>query len=154
LINGNATHSGTTTINGGTLQLGDGVISGSLLGAGNVITTAGTHISLKPGILGPGEIVGDISGPGDLVQAGPGTFILLGNDTYSGGTTVSGGRLQLGNGGVTGSIAGNVLDNSVFAVNRSDTYTFAGAITGTGAFAQFGTGPRSSPTPIPMAAAR
>jgi fibronectin-binding autotransporter adhesin len=42
--------------------------------------------------------------------------------------------LQLGNGGASGSILGNVVDNSVFAINRSDVFTFAGAISGTGSF--------------------
>ena len=42
--------------------------------------------------------------------------------------------------GTSGSIAGNVSDNGLFAVNRSDTYTFGGVISGTGGFAQIGTG--------------
>jgi outer membrane autotransporter protein len=48
--------------------------------------------------------------------------------------------LQIGNGGASGALAGNVVDNGVFAVNRSDTFTFGGVISGTGAFAQIGPG--------------
>jgi len=48
--------------------------------------------------------------------------------------------LQLGNGGASGSIVANVVDNGVLSVNRSDTFTFGGAISGTGAFQQNGTG--------------
>ena len=33
-----------------------------------------------------------------------------------------------------------VLDNSLFSVNRTDTFTLANAISGTGQFLQFGTG--------------
>ena len=59
---------------------------------------------------------GVISGTGTLVQLGTGTSILTGANTYTGGTTISAGTLQLGNAGVTGSIAGNVVDNGVFGV--------------------------------------
>lgn len=145
LINGNATYTGTTTINGGTVQLGDGINTGSLLGPGDVITTAGTHINLQPGIAVAGEIVGNISGPGDLTQAGPGIFFLLGTNTYSSGlagTIITGGTLVLGDGGTSGSITSNVSDGlgGTFAVDRSDTYTYGGQISGLGAFVQAGTG--------------
>jgi autotransporter-associated beta strand protein len=48
--------------------------------------------------------------------------------------------LQLGNGGTTGSIVGNVTDNAVLAINRSNGFMFGGVISGTGAFQQNGTG--------------
>ena len=50
---------------------------------------------------------GVVSGTGSLTQAGTGTVILTGTNTYSGGTTIAAGTLQVGNGGTTGSIAGN-----------------------------------------------
>ena len=43
-----------------------------------------------------------------LTKAGAGTLILTEHSTYSGGTTISGGTLQLGNSGVTGAIVGAV----------------------------------------------
>ena len=43
---------------------------------------------------------------------------------------------QLGNGGSTGSLVGNVTDNGVLAFNRSDAVTFSGAISGAGALHQ------------------
>ena len=39
-------------------------------------------------------------------------------------------------GGTSGSILGNVLNNGIFAINRSDTFAFGGVISGAGGFAQ------------------
>ncbi|WDA40192.1 autotransporter-associated beta strand repeat-containing protein [Erythrobacter sp. BLCC-B19] len=83
---------------------------------------------------------GVISGTGNLVKTGTGRLVLTGTNTYSGGTTISGGVLQLGDGGAGGSIIGPVLNNGALVVNRSDAYTFAGVISGTGMFVQDGTG--------------
>jgi fibronectin-binding autotransporter adhesin len=83
---------------------------------------------------------GVISGTGSLVQLGSGTLTLTGNNTYSGGTTVGAGTLQLGNGGTSGSITGNVTDNGTLAFDRSDAVTFAGVIAGAGGVTQIGTG--------------
>jgi autotransporter-associated beta strand protein len=77
---------------------------------------------------------------GSLVKVGSGTLVLSGTNTYTGGTTISAGTLQLGSGGASGSIPGNVVDNGVFAINRSDALTFGGVISGTGSFQQLGTG--------------
>jgi autotransporter-associated beta strand protein len=86
---------------------------------------------------------GVISGPGalaSLVKTGTGTLILSGNNTYNGGTVISAGTLQLGNGGATGSIVGDVVDNGILAFNRSDVVTFGGAISGNGVTSQIGSG--------------
>ena len=45
---------------------------------------------------------GVVSGTGSLTQAGPGTTILTGANSYTGTTTISAGTLQIGNGGTTG----------------------------------------------------
>ncbi|MEI9419655.1 autotransporter domain-containing protein [Mesorhizobium sp. Cs1299R1N1] len=75
-----------------------------------------------------------------LTKAGAGTLILTADNTYTGGTTISGGTLQIGNGGTTGSITGNVVNDSVLAFNRSDAMSFAGNISGSGAVQQIGSG--------------
>ena len=74
------------------------------------------------------------------MKQGTGTLILSGDNTYSGGTTISAGTLQLGNASATGSIVGNVTNNGTLIFNRSNAYTFAGVISGTGAVTQNGAG--------------
>ena len=75
-----------------------------------------------------------------LTKTGAGTLVLLADNTYTGGTTVSAGTLQLGAGGPAGSVAGNITvnDSGVVAFNRSDIYTYAGNIDGSGSVTQAG----------------
>ncbi|MBB3212033.1 outer membrane autotransporter protein [Herbaspirillum sp. Sphag1AN] len=65
---------------------------------------------------------------------------LTGNNTYTGGTTISAGTLQIGNGGTSGAIVGNITDNATLSFDRSDNITYAGTITGSGTLIQAGTG--------------
>jgi autotransporter-associated beta strand protein len=111
---------------------------GSLAGAGSV--TLGSAVLTTGNDNTSTTFSGTISGTGGLTKIGAGTLVLTGNNTYSGLTTITAGTLQLGDGGTSGSILGNVLDNASFAVNRSDTFTFGSVISGTGAFQQNGTG--------------
>ena len=116
----------------------------SLAGAGTV-TNSGTA---SPATLTEGNnnstifsgIIQDGTSTTAFTKTGSGTLTLLGNNTYTGGTNINGGTLQLGNGAAAGTIAGNVTDNGTFAIDRSDSYTFGGVISGTGAFSQNGTG--------------
>src|SRR5262249_38644793 len=79
---------------------------------------------------------GVISGTGGLVKIGAGTLTLTGANTYTGPTIVSGGMLQVGNGGTVGNIGGN----GSFGIDRSDTSTFGGVISVTGSFVTAGPG--------------
>lgn len=75
-----------------------------------------------------------------LTKQGAGTLILSGANTYSGGTTIAAGTLQLGDGRTKGSIAGNVINNATLVFNRSDNATFSGGISGSGRVSQVGSG--------------
>lgn len=89
------------------------------------------------------ELDAMVSGAGALAIQGQdgGTAILTADNTYSGGTTIlTDSRLQLGEGGTTGSIIGNVHDDGMLLFDHSNTYTFAGTIDGVGAVDQIGGG--------------
>ena len=128
-----------------------GMTAGSIAGAGNYYLgskqlTVGSNNSdtTVGGVIsdcGPTGVACKTPGAGgSLIKVGTGTLTLTGANTYTGGTTISAGTLQLGNGGTSGSIIGDVTDNSVFAINRSNAFSFGGVISGSGAFQQNGTG--------------
>ena len=60
-------------------------------------------------------------------------------NTYAGTTTISAGTLQIG-AGATGSIAGDIVDNSALVFNRTGTLVYGGAISGSGTVSKAGTG--------------
>ena len=134
ILTGTNTYTGGTTIAAGTLQIGNGGGTGSIVG--NVLNNGVLAVDLSSTL----TLNGVISGSGAFQQTGTGTTVLAGANTYNGGTTISAGTLQLGNGGTTGSIVGNVLDNGAFAINHSDAFAFGNVISGSGAFLQIGTG--------------
>ena len=73
-------------------------------------------------------VIADATDPGSLHKIGAGTLILTNDNTYGDGTVVEAGTLQLGNGGSTGSILGDVSLGGTLAFNRSNNYTFSGVI--------------------------
>jgi autotransporter-associated beta strand protein len=74
-----------------------------------------------------------VSGTGTLAQAGTGTTILTASNTYSKGTTISSGTLQVGDGGTNGTLGTtNVTNNASLVFNRSDTFTVSNTISGSG----------------------
>jgi fibronectin-binding autotransporter adhesin len=133
-LSGANTYTGGTFIgSGGTLQLGDGGVGGSIIGD---VADGGT---LAFNYSGSTTFSGAITGTGSINQLG-GTTILTAAESYSSGTTITAGVLQIGNGGTAGSISGNVADNGTLAFDHSDTVTFGGTISGTGGVSQIGTG--------------
>jgi len=122
---------GSTVINAGTLDI-DSVSSVS----GNIVNNSAL-------IFEPNSVLtygGVISGNGTVTVGSGGTLILTGTNSYTGETTIGAVTLQLGNGGASGSVAGNVADNGALVFDRSDATTFLGAISGTGSVSQSGSG--------------
>jgi autotransporter-associated beta strand protein len=133
-LTGSNTYSGGTTISNGTLQVGNSGITGSL-GGGDVTNNGALVFKRSDGII----VDNAISGTGSVAQAGSGTLILLGTNTYSGSTTINGGTLQVGNGGTNGTLGtGAVIDNSVLVFDHSDDLVVSNAISGGGSFVQNG----------------
>jgi outer membrane autotransporter protein len=73
-----------------------------------------------------------------LTKLGNGVLALVGNNTYKGGTRIESGVLQLGMGGASGSITGNVVNNAILAFHRSDELVFPDIISGTGSLETYG----------------
>ena len=78
-----------------------------------------------------------ISGAGTLRQLGSGTTTLSASNTYTGGTTISAGTLELDN---TGSVAGNITNNATLSINRTNSLTLTNLVSGTGALSKSGAG--------------
>ena len=134
LLTGGNIYTGGTTISAGTLQLGNGGAAGSIVGN---VTNNGVLAFNRSDIL---TFAGSITGSGVVNQVGSGTTILTANNSYTGGTTISAGVLQLGNGGTSGGITGDVVNNGALVFNRSNAVTFSGLISGIGSLTQTGNG--------------
>ncbi|CAM4286055.1 Autotransporter domain-containing protein [Bordetella tumbae] len=139
VLTGNNSYTGNTILRGGTLQLGEGGATGSIAGDVAIAHNAGLVFNRSDDALVLG---GTISGAGSVTQLGGGTTTLTGENTYSGGTYISKGVLQLGDGGERGSLTGQVTTtkDGALAFNRSDNVKFNGAITGAGSVIQRGSG--------------
>ena len=95
ILSGNNAYSGATTVNGGTLQIGNGTSGEGLassIAMSNNAAVAFNHAD-------PLSYGGAISGSGQLIKLGTGVLDLSGTSTYSGPTTISAGTVELdGNG--------------------------------------------------------
>lgn len=122
----------------GRLDLGNRAQTiGGLAGAGRVYSYPGSSGSLDVNV-SSGQTytfagsLGDTDPHFSFTKSGDGTQIIASNATYTGGTTISGGTLQLGNGGATGSLIGDVTNNGTLAIHRSNDLYYDGTISGTG----------------------
>ena len=142
---GSLAATGAVTLNGGTLNFNNpsGQTIGTLTGAAGTILNLASGVALTVNQSALSTFAGTLAGPGgSLVKDGTGNLILAGANTYTGGTTVSAGELQVGNGGTSGSIIGNVsmINGSQLAFNRSDNLDFDGSISGVGTLTKSGNG--------------
>jgi autotransporter-associated beta strand protein len=106
------TYSGATTINAGTLQIGNGGTTGAL-SSSSAITNNGTLVFNRSNAITQGtNFASGISGTGNVTQAGTGTLTFNGTNSYTGTTTISAGTLALNSSASNNStISGNILIN-------------------------------------------
>ncbi|EIP5113788.1 autotransporter-associated beta strand repeat-containing protein [Salmonella enterica] len=118
------TLSGSNTYTGGTLISGGTLVASNVeaLGSGDVTNDA--VLELNTG----GDFDNAISGSGQVVKSGDETLTLSGANSYTGGTTISGGTLVASNVEALGS--GDVTDNAVLELNTGGD--FDNAISGSG----------------------
>ncbi|MDA7086656.1 autotransporter domain-containing protein [Pseudomonas sp. SA3-5] len=126
ILSGANSYSGGTTISAGVLQ--------------------GTTASLQGDIINNATLAFDqdasgtfsevISGSGALSKSGSGTLILSGANSYSGGTTVSGGILQ----GSSTSLQGDIGNNAMINFDQAADGVYAGVMKGSGSLIKSGAG--------------
>jgi autotransporter-associated beta strand protein len=171
---GTTTLSGANTYSGGTtisqsmvaINAANNLGTGSLTLDGGVLKTlaaltetAPITVTAKGGAIDnmgfDNMITGAISGTGGMLFAGSGTTTLSGANTYTGGTTVETGTLQLGAGGSlvgnvavqsggqflpgTGSFSGSAANYGVTTLSSGQTATFGGGFTNAGLLSGAGT---------------
>jgi fibronectin-binding autotransporter adhesin len=146
---------GYVTILGGTTTA-----FGALNGSGSIATNAASTIAtlsigngggsgVFAGVIAQNLLLG--TAPVSLLKKGAGLEVLSGQNSYTAGTTISGGTLQIGAGGTAGSLANSttsvntITDNATLAFNRSDSITQGTlfsplGITGSGNLVQLGPG--------------
>ncbi|EDI0100354.1 AIDA autotransporter-like protein ShdA, partial [Salmonella enterica subsp. enterica serovar Senftenberg] len=118
ILNAENTYTGGTTISDGTLVANNV----EALGTGNVTDNA--TLELNTG----GDFDNAISGSGQVVKSGDETLTLSGANSYTGGTTISGGTLVANNVEALGT--GDVTNNATLELNTGGDFT--NAISGSG----------------------
>lgn len=132
ILTGNNSYSGVTTIAGGALQIGAGGSTGTP-GSGSIVNNGQLVINRSANL----TISSVISGSGSLTNDGSGTVILTGNNSFTGGTTINAGGIQVGNGGASGSLesASPIVNNGLLTFHTTTPATIRGffaVISGTG----------------------
>jgi autotransporter-associated beta strand protein len=134
-LTGDNTYTGGTHVEQGVLRVGNGVTSGSIVG--NVINHGLIEFDREDDV----TFAGHINGRGSVHHIGTGAMTLTGDHSYAGITVLADGTLRLGDGGVTGSLAGDIYSHGgTLIFDRGDTSRMAGALHGHGTVIQAGTG--------------
>jgi autotransporter-associated beta strand protein len=141
---------GTTTFANGGLGNGNLTMTGSTLvwASGNTQDISNRVVSLDGGIVTFDTNGNDVTlanpignfGGASFVKAGLGKLTLGGDTTFTELVTISNGSLQLGSGGPTGSVIGNIINNGELIANRSDLFSVPNVISGTGSLVHAGSG--------------
>lgn len=133
---------GTFNLNGldvlvGNLSGGGGTILNNKSGTNNVFTIG--HGDASGGVF-QGVILNG-SGIVSLVKTGAGTLTLAATNTFTGGTRIVAGALQLGDGLTrNGSLSGNVTNEATLILANPQAQIFANVISGAGALIKSGVG--------------
>ncbi|MDC8772517.1 autotransporter-associated beta strand repeat-containing protein [Roseateles albus] len=133
-LTGDNSFSGGTTVTRGTLRIGDGGTSGAL---GGGVVNNGRLIFDRAD---DASFAGQISGYGELIKQGAGKLTLTGEHSYSGGTRVEAGTLQIGDGSSISSVTGNIWNAGTLVFNQAAYAEFGGNISGGGGLMKLGAG--------------
>ncbi|WP_174802474.1 autotransporter domain-containing protein [Martelella limonii] len=126
---------GAITLDGGTLLASSNFSTGRVFvlgGKGGTVDVASTSGELiaNAAFADPGGL------DGGLVKTGAGTLVMAADSIFSGATTISEGRIRLGNNGATGSLVGDVAiaEGAALDVMRSGFWNYGGTLSGSGTF--------------------
>ncbi|WP_181380813.1 fibronectin-binding autotransporter adhesin ShdA [Salmonella enterica] len=124
IVTGANNYSGGTTISGGTLTA-------------DHADSLGTGAIANSGVLqvGEGELENTLSGSGSLVKTGTGELTLSGDNSYSGGTTITGGTLTADHADSLGT--GAIANSGVLQVGEGELENM---LSGSGSLVKTGTG--------------
>ncbi|EBS4551873.1 fibronectin-binding autotransporter adhesin ShdA, partial [Salmonella enterica subsp. enterica serovar Carno] len=124
IVTGDNNYSGGTTISGGTLTADHA----DSLGSGDIDNSGVLKV-------GEGELENTLFGSGSLVKTGTGELTLSGDNSYSGGTTITGGMLIADHADSLGT--GAVANSGVLQVGEGD---LENTLSGSGSLVKTGTG--------------
>jgi autotransporter-associated beta strand protein len=124
---------------GSTVQVDAGTLRDqTAAGEHSVVVGSGATYELSRSS-GSGYLTGDVSGAGALVKGGAGTVVYAGDATHTGGTAITGGKLDVGSYlGHSGNLSGQVAIESgaTLGFSRADASAFAGNTSGAGTVAK------------------
>lgn len=129
---GTLTLTGANSYTGSTLVLDGRLVGNTTSLQGDVSSSAVVEFAQDI----DGSYTGRMSGNGQLIKAGAGTLTLTGANRYTGGTTVSAGRLA----GNTSSLKGAIVNNAELEFAQATNATYAGVVSGTGQLIKTGAG--------------
>jgi autotransporter-associated beta strand protein len=167
ILTGANTYTGATSVNAGSLLVGD-VTSGSITDSSGATVASGATLAFNEangstdsvaianngtvkGAQNVGSVntlSGNISGTGSFVQSGTGITILTGDNTYSGGMTIADGKVYVNNTSGSGTGSGGVAVDNGATLAGSGTIVAGGGgvVLNTGATLSSGRAPSGSTT--------